>query len=812
MTEFIGDLRFGLRMLRRNPAFTAAALLTLALGLGAVTAIFNVADEALLSPLPLPKPKQLVALYSFDKKTSHYVSTSYPDFEDFRKRNRSFQQLSAYVRLPLNLTVGDATERISAEAVSANYFSMLELPPLLGRALAAEDSEAPVVMLGEEFWRRRFGADDTLIGKTIALQGSPLKVIGIVPARYRGVNLNWGDPPQAWIPFSAVPLVLPRFKQSDIFHRRSARWIVMFGRLRQGVTVSQAEADLRLIAGNLAQAEPATNRDVTVAAFSAARSKFWPAYRSSVTQLLVAFSASAALLLLLACANVSNLLLERALARRREMAIRIALGGSRTSLIRQLLAENFLLVIGSFSAALFIAVGLARVLSGFPGAFGIPLALNPGIGSRVLLFGSLASLTTIFLFGLVPALQGSRPDVVTSLKESANTPFEGFRGDWLRHFLVVVQVGLSMALLVVGGIFARSVMKAYSVDLGFRPDELLIMGFDPSTQSDARQGEQDALRQTLTLPGVQTATVAWDVPLTMMRSTLEVTDAESRSPEPLEVAYNMVGPDYFHTLGIAILAGRDFTWADRQDSPKVVVNQTFSARLWPGASPVGHTLLVESQPGQPTLVQVVGLARDSKYVSVWEPAQPYLYFAAWQWHWPITNLIARPRVEPQELRHEIERRWRESFPGMPLYGVHTGQELVKMSLAPQRLAATLLASFAILAAIVASIGLYGVVAYSVARRRLEIGIRMALGAEPARVVGRVLSHALSLTALGLVLGTGASYALLRLVASQVKGVSPYDWITFTVVSLLLCAVATVAALVPAVRAARADPLAALRSE
>ena len=451
MYECIADLRFGVRMLRRNPAFTATALLTLALGIGAATAIFNVADEALLSPLPLPEPQQLVAVYSFDKKTSHYISTSYPDFEDLSKQNRSFQQFSAYVRLPLNLIVGDSTERISVEAVSGNYFSMLELPPFLGRTFAAE--EAPAVMLSEELWRQRFGGDDSLIGKTVTLEGSHLTVIGIVPARYRGVNLNWGDPPQAWIPFSAVPLVLPRFEQRHIFHLRSARWLVMFGRLRAGVSVSQAEADLRRIAGNLAQTEPATNRDVTVAAFSAARSKFWPAYRSSVTQLLVAFSASAALLLLLACANVSNLLLERAVARRREMAVRIALGARRAALIRQLLSESFLLVVGSFSAALLIAVILARVLSGFPGAFGLPLALHPSIGSRVLLFCSAASLVTIVLFGLVPALQASRPDLVPALKETGNNPSRVDRGNWLRHFLVVAQVGFSMALLVVGGIF-----------------------------------------------------------------------------------------------------------------------------------------------------------------------------------------------------------------------------------------------------------------------------------------------------------------------------------------------------------------------
>ena len=821
LDQLTADLRFALRMLRRNPAFAAAAMLTLALGIGAATAIFNVADETLLSPLPLPEPQQLVAVYSFDKKTAHYVSSSYPDFEDFSKRNRSFQHLSAYVRLPLNLTVGDSTGRISVEAVSADYFSILELPPLVGRAFGTEESEsssaAPVAMVGEELWRNRFGGDKNLVGKTITLEGCPLTVIGIVPERYHGANLNWGDLPQAWIPLSTVPLVLPRFQKLDIFHQRSARWIVMLGRLKEGVTVSQAEAELRLIAANLAQAHSATNRDVTVAAFLAGRSKFWPAYRSSITQSLEVFGAGAGLLLLLACANVSNLLLERAFARRREMAIRIALGAGRGWLIRQLMAENLLLVIGSLSAALLIAFGLDGVLSHFPRAFGIPLALNLGIGSRALLFGILLSLVTVLLFGLVPSLQASRPDVVPSLKESGNAPLQGEPGDWLRHLLVVVQVGFSMVLLVVGGIFARSVLKAYSVDLGFRPANLLIMSFDlPEEQYDAGRSElfaQAALRRTSTVPGVQTATVAWDVPLTMMQSTMQVMDAESRTPGVLQATYNMVGPEYFRTLGIAILAGRDFTWEDKEDSPKaVVVNQAFAERLWPDSSAVGHTLMVEDQPGRHTLVQVVGLARDSKFVSIWEHPQPYIYFAVWQWHWPATNLIVRTRGKPRGLMHEIQRRWEEASPNVPLYGLHTGEEHVKMSLAPQRLAAGLLTSFAILAAIVASVGLYGVVAYGVARRRREIGIRMALGAEPAMVVRRVLGQALSLTALGLVLGTGATLTLMRLIASQVKGVSPYDWVAFLAVSLLLCAVATGAALIPAIRAAHADPLNALRSE
>ena len=815
------DLRYGLRTLGKNPAFTVAAVVTLALGIGGATAIFNATEEALLSPLPLPEPQQLVAVYNFDRKAARYVSSSYPDYADFSQRSQSFQHLSAYVRLPLNLSIGDSTEGISVEAVSADYFSMLELPPLAGRAFNREDGESSsaqrVAMVGEDLWRKRFGGDPSLIGKPITIANHAFLVIGVVPKRYRGANLNWGDPPQVWIPLRTVPLLLPRVGDLDIFHRRAARWMVLLGRLKQGVTISQAEAELRVIAAELAQAEPATNRDVTVAAFPASRSKFWPAYRDSITQSLVVFSVGAGLVLLLACANVSNLLLERAFARSREMAIRIALGAARGRLIRQLMAENLLLVIASFSVSLLVAYGLDGVLARFPHAFGIPLALDLGLGSRMLLFGLLLSLATILLFGLAPALQASQPDVMPSLKESGNAPLQGSSHDWLQRSLVVAQVAFSMVLLVVGGIFARSVLKAYSVELGFRPDDLAIMSFDVPREhlNDARNQDfiEAALRGVSSVPAVETATLARDVPLTMMHPTMQVADAESRTPEVFRAAYNVVGPDYLRTLGITILAGRDFTWRDGKDSAKaVIVNQTLAKRLWPGSSVAGHTIAVEDDLGHRTLLEVVGLARDSKYVSVWEPAEPYMYFAAWQWPLPAGSLIVRTRGEPSSLLRKIQRKWQEGFPGVPLYGVHTGKEHVRMSLAPQRLAAGLLGSFAILAAIVASVGLYGVVACSVARRRREIGIRMAIGAEPAMVVRHILAQALSLTAFGLFFGAGAASILMRFIASQVKGVSPYDGITFAAVAVLLCAMATGAALIPALRAANVDPLTALRAE
>jgi len=814
------DLGYGLRRLCKNPIFTVTAVLTLALGIGAATAIFNAIDETLLSPLPLPKPQQLVAVYSFDKKSANYVSTSYPDYQDFSKHSQSFQHLCAYARFPLNLTAGEYTERVPVEAVSADYFSMLELPSLVGRVFTPVDEESsgavPPVMLSEDLWSSRFGGQPSLLGKTIALENSPFLVIGIVPRSYRGTNLNWGDPPQAWIPLSAIPVVLPRFREFDIFHRRSARWMVMLGRLRQGVSVSESQAELRTIAADLARTEPATNRNITIAAFSASRSKFWPAYRASITQLLTVFAAGAGLVFLLACTNVSNLLLEHALGRRREMATRIALGAARGRLVRQLMAENSLLVVASFSVALLVAYGLDKMLSRFPNAFGIPLALSLNIGNRALLAGLLLSFCTIVLFGLVPALQTSQPDIILSLKESGSAPLQGRHGNWLQHALVVLQVAFSAVLLVAGGLFTRSVIRAFRVDLGFRPGGLLVMSYDlPAEQYSDTRGQlfcEAALRRIASTTGVEAATVARDAPLTV-QSTMRVLDTENRNSEGLLAGYNLAGPDYFHTLGIAVLAGRDFTWRDRGDAAKaVVVNQTLADHLWRGLNPVGRTMVVEDEPGHRTLVEVIGLVRDSKYISVWEHAEPYMYFAAWQWHLPAASLLVRVHREPKALLHEIQREWQEAFPGVPLYGALTGDELVQMSIAPQMLAAGLLTSFAVLAALVASVGLYGVVACSVARRRRDIGIRIAMGAKPATIVRGILTQALSLTVVGLVLGAAAASGLMRFVSSQVKGVSACDRITFVVVAVLLCVVSAGAAFIPALRAARVDPAGTLRSE
>ncbi len=816
---FVADLRYAARTLGRAPRFTAAVAATLALGIGANTAIFSVVDGALLRPLPLPAPDRLVAVYNYNRTTSRYLSTSFPDYQDLARRSRSFESLSAYVRLPLRFTAGEHTDRIPVEAVTTNYFSMLRLPPLLGRAFRAQDGEnwrtSPAAMVSESFWRERFGSDPGLIGRSITIEDHRFTVVGIVPARYRGTNLNWSEAPRVWIPIETTYLVLPRFQELDILHQRAMRWLLAIGRLKPGATVEQAQAELQTLAANLARLEPSSNRDVTVMAFPASHAKFWPAYRGAVTRSLAVFSGAAILVLLLACANVSNLLLDRALGRRREIAIRLSIGAGRGRLLRQLLTENLLLVVPGFLLALPVARGLQSVLLEFPNALGLPLAFDLRLDGRVLVFCSLLAIATTLLFGLAPALEATRPDLAPALKDSGNAS-PGAGRNSTRHLLVTVQMAFSMILLVGGAIFARSLMAAYATDLGFRSDHLLTMSFDlpadeRSTGEDSRFTE--LVRERVSeIAGVQSATLASEPPLSAIHATRQVSE-ESGSSAPLEVEYNMVGPSYLKTMGIAIESGRDVGTGDSGGTPKVaILNRTLAARWWPGTNPVGRFILVEQSHGRQTPVEIAGVANDAKYRSVWEEPGPYLYLAAAQWQHPVSTLIVRTLEKPESLVAAIRREWDTVAPRVPLYDIRTGGELVNHSLAPQRLAAGLLASFGVLAAVLASIGLYSVMACSVSARKREIGIRIAVGARPQTVVRQILGRAMLWALAGLMAGGAAGAGLMRLAASQVKGVSPFDASAFVASALLLAAVAGIAALVPAVRAARLDPLDALKYE
>ena len=811
LSDLRQDLRYAARCLRRSPGFTAAAAITLALGVGAAAAIFSAFDETLWRPLPVNQPGELVALYNYNSKAARFLSSSYPDYLDLRAQSSSLSGLAAFVRLPLNLTSGGHAERVQIEAVTPDYFDVLRLPALLGRTFLPVDDGQSVVLIGERTWRRRFASDPAILGRTLRFEDRPFVIIGVVPERFQGVNLNWGDRPEVWMPLASAVSLVPGFRTADVLHRRPARFLLLVGRRKPDVAVGRVDAEMRTLAWKFAQADPASNRDVSIQVFPAARAKFWPAYRNTVTEWLGVFGGGGALLLLLACATVSSLLVERAVGRRREIGVRLAIGGTRARLVRQLLTEGVLLSAPSFGLALLVATAIQKLLMRFPSAFGLGLRLDLHLETRVLFVAAALALLTAALLSLAPALQASKPEIASWLRSAGNAA-SSLGAPRLRQMLVVAQVAFSMALLVAGGLFGRSLLKAYAIDPGFRPERLLVLTFNPPADFAPWRAAlaETVPRAAAGLPGVESVALAKELPLSAIHITHQVQDAASGTA-PIAVDYNVVGAGYLHAAGIALAAGRDFNSHDDGHAQKAaIVNQALARTLWGRDNPIGRRLRFADRAGAE--VQVVGVAGDTRVGSLWKQPEPYLYLSAQQWPEPITNLLVRTHIQPQELIPAIRRQWDALAPHVPLFEIRIGADLVNDAVAPQRLAAGLLAAFGLAALLLAAVGLYGVMAYAVARRTREIGIRIAIGARPSEVVRQTLVSAVRLAALGVLAGAAGSAALMRLVQPEIRGISPYDILTFSAVALLLITVALVAALGPAFRAARIDPLYALRQE
>ena len=591
---------------RWNPAaraaFAIAAIVSLALGIGANTAIFSAIDEILLRPVAVPESDRLAQVYSFDRKTATYLSSSYPDYADFRDGAHSFQQLAAYMRMTLNTTLGGANaERLSVETVTGNYFDMLRVAPVAGRTLGAADDVpgAPsTAMIGEDLWRTRFRGDPQAIGSTIRIEDNPFTIVGIVPDRLRGLNLNWATPPQIWIPVHKATLVVPRMP-ANVFETRSMIMLVITGRLQPGVSTAAAQAELETIAANIARSGGG-NKNWTAVVFPLSRSKFWPSYRTAIGNSLAVFGVACGLVLLLACANVSNLLLERALSRRREFAVRLAIGASRQRLIRQLLTESLTLALPSCAAALLVAQVLMKLLLRFPNALGLTLALDLTVEPRALWFCAALSLAAAVLFGLAPALQATRPEILPSLKQSG-AALPGSGRDWFRGSLVLMQVTLSTVLLVGGGLYVRSLMKAYAVDLGFRSAHLWTAAFNitgqgPEASQRLQNSQRALLRELSATPGIQAASTSSHQLLSMVNGQRPVDAGLAGAAVTAESEYT--GPNYLATLGTPLLSGREFTPRDDAASPPVaIVNRTLASRLWPGGDALGQTLWIQEPRG-----------------------------------------------------------------------------------------------------------------------------------------------------------------------------------------------------------------------
>jgi macrolide transport system ATP-binding/permease protein len=816
MEALIKDVRYALHTLRKNPGFALAAILTLGVGIGLNTAQFSIVDSVLWRPLSVEQPDRLAIVYATGREPG-YGRFSLPDYRDFSEA-AAFESLTASTIAGVTLRIGDDARTLFGQAVTPSYFDTLRPRPALGRFFGSEvelsGEHAAAVVLSHGAWRKYFASDPGIVGRAIDLNGSAFTVVGVAGEGFRG-SYNFWFAPEFWLPIRALPLLDQ--DNAATLEERGASFVHIVGRLRDGATFSEAEAQLGAIAEQLAKNYPATNRDRVphVLPELATRPE---ADTAHVAQLaLGVFQALAGLVLLVACANVSNLLLARAAGRRKEIAVRFAVGASRGRLIRQLLTEG--LVLSGLAAVLGVALAvlLIRRLSGVEMPTFYPLALDLSVDVRSLLFAILVATLTALAFALVPALRTSGTDLVPALKgESAR----GGSRSRLMGTLVAAQVAVSLVLLVAGGLFMRSMHEAQRVPLGFRTDHALLatLNLDQPGYDRGRQERLvlDLAERVAALPDVSGTSYAAPLPMEFSSGGgliypegRELTgDAESGE----RIAWTHVGPDYFGVMETRIVAGRSFDRGDDAQGKQVaIVNQTLAEAYWPGQNPIGRTLRFGSPESEP--VEVVGVAQNGKYRAVVEPPMPYVYLPLLQGEIDGPTLIVRTLGEPEATAPAVRAALRSLDPTVPLLEVKTLEDLIEgRAMIAFRIGAGMSGSVGILALGLAMIGLYGIVTLGVTRRTREIGIRMALGAERRRVIAMLLGQGMRLVIIGACIGVGLSLLVGRVLGGLLVGVDGADPATFAVVVGTLTAVAAVATWLPSRRAARVDPSRALRTE
>ncbi|MPY89488.1 MAG: FtsX-like permease family protein [Luteitalea sp.] len=813
MDTFWQDLRYSLRMILKRPGFTAAIVITLALGIGANATIFTWIKVIFLERLRgVDRPDDLVEIWGATEN-NRALSLSYLDYVDLRDGNEVLSGTVAHQVLPLTLGRGGKPERVRGAIVSGNYFEVLGVKAFLGRTFLPEEDRTPnarpVVVMGHGLWQRRFGGDPNIVGRAITLNAREFTVIGVTPrefgSSFSGIVLD------LWTPVMMKDSIArPHFSLTE----RDSRWLMVMGRLRPGVTVDQARANIVAIAGQLERAYPQTNEQMGVDVFSLTRSPF--SLKQSLQPALAVLMTAVAVVLLIACANVANLLLGRAASRRKEIALRLALGGSRQRLVRQMVSES--LVLASLGAALglILAFWAARSLPAFLPPFGVAVNFDTRPDAVVFAFTLALTVATTMLCGLAPALHASKPDLVTALKDTTATPERGVRKVSLRHTLVIAQVALSMVALVSAGLLVRSLREASLANPGFDPDRVLLASFDPflSGYEDSRGGEfyRRLVERVATLPGVEAATLARRLPLTLSGIAFANVAIDGYAParaEDMRFNYETVGPRYFQTMRIPLVGGRDFDDRDREGTQGVVIiNETMAQRYWPGGDALGGRLNVE----EGDWVEIVGIAKDVKQRSLSEAPQPFFYLPLLQDYRSNMILVARTALEPEEMLQAVEGEVAALDPEIPVFEPTTLQEHLGVSLFRQRMAATLLSLFGLLALALAAVGLYGVMAYTVSRRTRELGIRIAVGATDRDVLKLVLGHALILSAIGIAAGVITALIVTRFLVALLYGVGPADPVTFAVIPIVLLGIALAAGYLPARRAIKIDPTVALRIE
>ena len=821
MGTVFNDIRFAIRLLSRSPILTLVAALSLGLGIGANTMIFTLVNDVLLRPLPLKDPAQLVSVFTADERNRQqafggFMPTSRMNFEDYQQKNAVFDGLVAHAFTAVSLSGGGEPEQVPAETVSPGYFELLGAPMIAGRPFLPDEEAnigaAPITVLSYGLWQRRIGGDPSVVGQTLTVNGRAFTVVGVTAESFRGTNAIGGA--QLWVPFAMYRETTTGFAL-DNWDSRRALLFQITARLKRGVTIEQASANMNTIASALAEEYPNDNRGRSITLVPLAQATINPAFRENFVTASGLLMVVVGLVLLVACANVANLLLARASARKPEIAVRLSLGASRGRLIRQLLIESMALATVGGAVGLLLAVWARPALQAMRPPFLPENALAATIDSSVLLFTAVIALGTGVLFGLVPALQCSRPDLAVELKDRTSQPSGGRRRVTVRNALVVSQVALSFVALIGAGLFLRSLDQARAIDPGFDADRIAVLSFDLATQGMPLEAASERQRQIVEriggVAGVERAAYASTTPLAgggFARSVFLEGQDETDPRAARLVQVSNIGEGYLETIGIPIMRGRTFSSSDTAQSPRVVViNETMARLFWPGTDAVGKRFRF-FRDTVPT--EVVGIARDSKYNFLGEEPQPYIYGPLSQDPQPGVTLTIRS-ANPEAALGTVRAIVQQMEPNMPLVGVFTMANIFDQALWAARMGALLLAIFGGLALALASIGVYGVMAYSVSQRTRELGIRLALGASGSDVRQMVLRQGLSLTAMGIALGVAAAVLLSGLVTDLLYGVSATDPITFVVIPMILIGVAAIAIYIPARRASRVDPVVALRT-
>jgi predicted permease len=824
----LSDVRFALRWLRRSPGFAAVAILSLGLGIGVNTAMFSLVDAVLLRPLPVRDSGSLVDVFTSSSDGDEYATSSFPDFEDLKAQNTVFSDMMAYSPMFAPLGLGDRARLVMGQLVTSNHFAMLGVQPFLGRLLHPAD-DAPgaerVVVLSYRMWQSDFGADPGVVGRTIQLRGLPYTVAGVAPASFTGVIPL--IVPELWLPIAHVEEVEPAGINDNIpsptgrtrLERRGSRSFFVKGRLKPGFTAAQAHANVALLGSQLEAAHAPTNRNRRMSAFATRDVRFLVPQAGNVLSTgSAAVMAVVGLVLLIACANVTGMLLARASARTREVSVRLAIGASRWQLVRQMLTEG--LVLGGAGAV--VAAGLAWAVIQALVSIRLPipgtLVLDLRLDWRVLAFAMLVALVAGLGTALTPALKAASPHLSGALRGELPAASVGGRRLALRDALVVGQLALTAVLLVVAGLMLRSLDASMAANIGFRPEGLALVAADTDmvryTPERGVQFWKDALERVRSIPGVESAALASPrLPFDINRNqtSIRVDGRDYASEDRGDTVANVaVSPDYFATLGVTIVEGRGFTDADREGTARVaIVNQAMARRFWPNESAVGKTF---RQTFGKSTVTVVGVAADHRVYLVNEQPTPYLHFAAAQQPLRYNLLFARTRGDAAQLLGAMRRELLAIEPGLVFINSATMNTSIADTLLPPRVGAWLAAAFGALGTLLAAIGLYGVIAFSVTRRTREIGVRMAVGASEATVLGLVMRQGLLLAVIGAGVGAVLAAFAARVMSQALYGVDAFDPVAWFVAMGALLGSAALANLIPARRAMRVNPVSALRTE